>query len=283
MHRISRRHVGIALVVLAVALAGCGGDGGTPVTPTETVGETTPTPTESGPATTPTETAPEPTPTETAATETATATETPVAGFDTTAHRNAVRSANRYTVQINTTMVTTEGGTPTVTRANVTQRHIVQTGESYSIWRSQGTSFEYYRPPNATTAYLYISGQVQQVPPSQAFVLNYTTLTSQNGANTGFATQFDRWGDVGTGSTTLGPARTYTIDSVDQLPQSVRDAYDEVRSVRYRLWVDEDTGILAKYDYRLVVVEEGEELTTEGSIEVLDLGTTTIETPSWAP
>lgn len=301
MERFSAQHVGIILLVLAVGLAGCGsGDGGVSPTPTETTTET-PTDTGDGGAT-PTQTATDggetatatatpgdgstPTPTDTEPT-TPTATPTPAGGEDPSVvdtHPQGLRNAGSYTVEITATIVTTaQNGSSMVQTVNVTQKRIVETNEAYSRWGVGPESFEYYKPPNSQTAYLNIQGQTQEVSADRAFLLNYTSLTTGAQTQAGLIAGFSDAGEVTSGSTELGPATLYVIDSPENLPGSVQDAYEQINSVRYRVWVDEDTGIIAKYDYRIEVVQDGEEMTFEGGVEVVDLGTTTIEAPDWAP
>jgi hypothetical protein len=49
------------------------------------------------------------------------------------------------------------------------------------------------------------------------------------------------------------------------------------------VWIDEDTGVIAKYDYRISYVDEGQSGDFRMTIELSDLGSTTVEKPDWAP
>ena len=257
------------------------------LTETDTGQTTTPTLTETDAGSTATETEVS-TPTETEVptlteTETTTPTDTQSAGFDLEAHSNAVQNADSYTIHLNAKKVTTADGTTTVDSSiNATQKRIVESGEGYNIFKTQDGTLEYYQPPGETTAYLNVNGRSMERPTSEMYLIDYATLSTGSQTTSMVVTEYKE-GNIGSGSTELGPATKYVISSVDELPLSQEEPYDEVKSVRYRLWVDEDTGIVAKYDYHLEVVDDGDDITLEGSFEVTDFNSTTIEKPDWAP
>lgn len=199
--------------------------------------------------------------------------------FSPAAHARALESAGSYTLEF-TIVASGSDGSGTIVG---TQQTDVNTGERYSSptidagWRN--ISFQAYVPPNSNTAYRRAFMQTNSGPvnESDAF-MNYSTV----GANetTG------EWPDLtreGTGETALGPATVYGADSVDALSESTREQYDSVESVRIRAWVDDDTGAIAKYHYRLTVVTDGEEGSIRMKFELTDLGSTTIERPDWVP
>jgi hypothetical protein len=49
------------------------------------------------------------------------------------------------------------------------------------------------------------------------------------------------------------------------------------------VFVDQDTGVIAKYEYRFTAVQDGTEQSVELIFEVTDLGSTTVQPPEWAP
>ena len=118
----------------------------------------------------------------------------------------------------------------------------------------------------------------EEIPESQALLFNFT--------NPGTGESADEWPhfqEAGSGETALGPATKYVVDSVEDLPESTTGEFDSVESVDFVVWIDDDTGVVAKYDYQLTYTEDGEENTIRMQFEITDLGSTTIEEPDWAP
>jgi hypothetical protein len=182
--------------------------------------------------------------------------------------------------------VTTSSDGVSTSRLNGVQKTNLATGERYGEFSGTTASgtIEYYIPPDSDVAYQHFSGQTREVSPDQAFFLEFTGIADpDSGMNDQLVTNFSRYGEAGTVSTSLGPATRYVIDSVDQLPQSTMSQYEEVLSVEAELLVDQDTGVISRFQYEYVVVQEGEEITLDGLIELTDVGSTTIETPEWAP
>lgn len=280
------KHVSVVLVVLLVALAGCSGGGGTATTDDGDDADPAASPTASGVADTPTpDDGTDDSGTDDSAIDDGSSTVddgTDATGFNQQAHATAVSNAGSYTVVFNVTSVMTTGGRTTTTNLDITQQHDVDTGEAYTVWDSNGRqAFEYYNPPNSDVAYANVGGQVQEVSADQSLYLDYLALNgSQSGP--GVTTGFEDATST-SGSTALGPATKYTIDSADQLSESPYSQYDAINSLEYSLWVDDDTGILAKYETHLDVVQGGEPFTVTSTFEVTDLGSTTIQKPSWAP
>jgi hypothetical protein len=272
----SRRGLLTALGTVAVgSLAGCtGGDGGSgdgsttvAATTTDRVGSTTTTADD----------------TTTVRTETTTTTTSTSAssGFEPSAHTAALEEAGSYTIEL-TIEGATGGADSGVGRYDGVQKVIVDTGERYSDVEisSESGSLDtaYYSPPNSDTYYQNVQGQTREVSSSQVLVVDY--------ANLGTGTTATEWPEVtrdGTGSTELGSAVKYSIDSVDDLPESTTSAYEDIRSAEFTVWVDQATGAIARYEYRITYMRRGSEQTVRMSIELVDLGSTTIEKPGWAP
>lgn len=297
MRRPTARQIAIPLVVLMVALAGCsgggGGDGGTDATPTAT---------DDGgmsPTATPTEADPTATETQQSTTEQGgedPATETSDPGTETTSdpgtttgdngdaafsfdqHVSAVQNVGSYTINYSIEGLGTSSGS-----FDGVQKIDTTTGEQYATvdTTSGGQSFtiEYYSPPNSETVYQNVAGQVQETTTSQAILLNISTLDT-TGTDQAWLSNLRA---AGTAETSLGTANVYVIDSVDQLPDSGTGQYSSVENVEFRIFVDQDTGIIARYDYRLTGVQDGEETSISFSFRVSDLGSTTIEEPNWVP
>lgn len=309
----------ILLVVAAVLLAGCGGDAGTgdgtlTGTPTPTTDQPEPTEatdepesTENGEqdvTSTPTATratdeaaTSTPTPTETQPTEeTTTPSVTPTppttvtatpsgngdsASFSGEDHVAALREAGSYTVTFHFEG-TSDGNDSGVTVLSGTEEIDLETGERYSTVTSESEgesfSFEYYLPPDSDTAYQRVSGQTREVSESQALFFNFS--------DPGTGDNSEEWPDfreAGSGETTLGSATKYVVDSAEDLPESTREEFDSIESVNFVVWVDDDTGVIAKYDYDITYTDDGEENAVRVEFEITDLGSTTIEKPDWAP
>lgn len=279
MRRSSKQIVSVSVVALLILLAGCGGGGGgdggadTPTTTTTPAATTAvPTTTTSGSSSTTrtetTTTEPSPTPTTTESR----------AAFDPAAHTAALQEANSFTVKFTIKAPSGESSTTTI---RGTQKHILDTGEMYLSLETtsdgETTTIKYYRPPNSDTVYQRIAGQTREVSDVQGFSFNFS--------DPGTGTETETWPEFtreGTGSTALGPATTYVVDSVDELPESTTSQYNNITDVQFTIWVDKDTGVIAKYNYRITYVENGQEKTIEVTYEITKLGSTTIERPSWA-
>lgn len=294
---LSTRYLGTVLVVIAVVLAGCvggiGGDGGSGETPTAT--ETTQgtdgsggdgTTTDDGSGDDGTTTGDGTTTdgddgTTTRTTETTTAGET---GGDADAivesHLAGLEEAGGYTIELGLVQTTNSGDESSSTTRYVSQKIDLETGERYFGF----SGIEYYRPPDSETVYVHSGGNTQEVPPDEVPFLDLTNVSLLTGGED-LAT-FIEASERTSGSTALGPATVYVVDSMEDLPQSTRDRlreeYEEINGVRYRLFVDEDTGIIAKYDYRIEAVMR-DEVTVESGWEITELGQPDIETPEWVP
>lgn len=285
------RIAALLLVALTVGLAGCAGGGdATPTATPEPDGEGDGSDGDTGDdADDAGDDSDESTATATAtstpsATSTPTATATPTEtgdsdSFSTDAHRDALRAAGSYTLEYDFEGLSAGTGASSL---NGTERVDVDTGERYSTLtsRSEQGNFtvEYYVPPNADTGYQHGFGQTSEVPAGDAAFFNFTDI------GTGEASEeLPEFREAGTDETDLGSATVYVVDSVDELPESTRDQYDSVESVEFRVWIDDDTGAIARYDYDLTYVEDGEENTLEMRIELSDFGSTTVEAPEWVP
>jgi hypothetical protein len=236
------------------------------------------------------------TPTDAGGTATSTSTSTPQGtpsdgGPNADAHGASLQEAGSYTLRLDLTTVgtTSRGGTVTdvsTQRLTGTQKTIVGTGERYGEWSVSGGSsnIEYYVPPDSDTAFQHFGERTREISTDQALLLNFTRIT-QPGSQTGnqLVTNFSAYGEAGTGSTPLGPATKYVIDETGDLPESALSQYGEVRSVDMALWVDKDTGIIAKFQYEYTVVVGGEEVTIDGLIAIEEVGSTTVEEPDWVP
>ena len=156
------------------------------------------------------------------------------------------------------------------------------TGERYSTLESRGEgenfTFEYYLPPNSDTAYQRGMGQVMEVDASYAVFFNYSDPGTGESAE-----EWPEFSEAGSGETALGPATKWVVDSVEDLPEATREEYDTIESVEFTMWVDEETGVIAKYDYRISYVDDGESGNFRMTIELSDLGSTTVTKPDWAP
>lgn len=251
---------------------GDGSDGASTATATSVPGTTvtaTPTPT---PTATPTPT-PGSTPTETASEP------GDSVAFSPDEHTAGIEAAGSYTIDY--TIEGLSGGNSEGMISGVEQVD-VDTGSRYSSLTSTtaegNISIEYYVPPNSDTGYQRGFGQTSEVSAGDAMFLNFT--------DPGTGETADAWpafSESGSGETDLGSATVYVVDDVEDLPDSTRDQYDTIESVDFRLWVDDDTGVIAKYDYELQYVDDGEEGTVRMTIELSDLGSTTVERPDWVP
>jgi hypothetical protein len=276
MNAFDPRRLSVVLVVLLVALAGCSGDGGT-ATPaaesdedpsTSDTTDRTPTPDTDGDSGVVND-------------GSSTVGEAGTA-FNQGVHADAVSAAGSYTAVFNVTSAVAAGGQTTTTTLDITQRHDVDTDEAYTVWISSGEqTFEYYSPPDEDVAYAHIGGQTQEVSVDRSLYFDLLTLEdSQAGPRVTTSLQ---GASQSSGSTTLGPATKYVIDSTQDLADSGYSQYDSIESVEYTLWVDDDTGILGKYETDTDVTQNGEPFTVSTGFEVTDLGSTTIQPPSWAP
>lgn len=270
--RVPRRQwVLIGVVSLMVVLAGCGGSGG-----------------DTGDGTTVMTTADQTTTTNPTAESTTTGESPPTAGttstttsgppsFEPAAHKEAIREAGSYTVEFTIESTGTSSGT-----ISGTQELEVDTGELYMRLDTesdgQTTTLEYYRPPNSDTLYQHFGGQTREVSGVQGFGYNFTDPGT--GTAAGAWPAFEH---TGSGTTALGAATTYQIDSVEDLPDATTDQYENVTDVQFTIWVDEDTGVVAKYDYELTYVRDGEEQTVHVIFEITALGSTEVEEPEWVP
>jgi hypothetical protein len=298
MRRPTTRQIAIPLVVLLVALAGCsgggGGDGGNGATPTATATDDgsgtspTPTATESGGTATDAQTSTtvqggEDTATSDPGTETTsdsgtTTGETGSPAFSFEEHVSAVQSVDTYTVNYSIEGVGTSGGS-----TDGVQKIDTTTGERYATVQSssggQSITIEYYSPPNSETVYQNVGGQTQEATMSQAILFNISTIDTA-ATNQAWLSNLRA---AGTTETSLGTANVYVIDSTDQLPESGTGQYSSVESIEFRIYVDQDTGIIARYDYRITGIQDEEEVSLTFTFRVSDLGSTTIERPDWVP
>lgn len=319
MRRPSKRQLAILVVGLAVVLAGCSGGGGgdgngdggattATATPTQTAdpggnGNTGDGATDTATATATATMTDGGTTTDDGgggttngggdtATATKTSTGTPSGGdSEAEAHQAALQEAGSYTLRVEATSLgtTSRGGTVTdvsTSRLTGSQKTNVATGETYAEWSvgSSSSSFEYYVPPNSDTAFQNIGGRTREVSADETLLFEFARITDPDSeTSTQLVTNFSAYGEAGTGSTPLGPATKYVIDDADDLPADAIARYDEIKSVEMTLWVDKDTGIIAKYQYQYTIVLAGEEVTLDGLINIEDIGSTTIEKPDWVP
>lgn len=292
MTRVSTKKAGVLLVVvvLAVVLAGCSSGGGgngngagtatvedgngdtmeTEVDETETA-TMAETPTEEETATevkteTPTST---PTPEETA---TETGYSSPWSLDD---HLSALREAGSYTVN---NSLETEREASLVSMEKVD----AETGERHSIMTSitsRGNfTTEFYVPPNSDTAYKYERDfdRIDEASPEDAAISGYPQQETDSPVWSAFRKE-------GSGETKLGSATIYVMDDVNATAESFRQQYDSVESIELRMWVDDDTGVIAKYETYFEYVERGDSGYTDITIELIDLGSTEVEEPDWVP
>jgi hypothetical protein len=156
------------------------------------------------------------------------------------------------------------------------------TGERYATLESRADgdnfTFEYYLPPDSDTAYQRGMGQVMEVPAENAVFFNFTDPGTGESAE-----EWPEFREAGSAETAMGPATKWVVDSVGDLPEATREEYDTIESVEFTVWVDDDTGVIAKYDYRISHVDDGQRGNFRMTIELSDLGSTTVTKPDWAP
>jgi hypothetical protein len=156
------------------------------------------------------------------------------------------------------------------------------TGERYATLESRADgdnfTFEYYLPPDSDTAYQRGMGQVMEVPAENAVFFNFTDPGTGESAE-----EWPEFREAGSAETAMGPATKWVVDSVEDLPEATREEYDTIESVEFTVWVDDDTGVIAKYDYRISYVDDGQRGNFRMTIELSDLGSTTVTKPDWAP
>jgi hypothetical protein len=281
MESIATKQLSIGLLVLAVVLAGCSGGGGggngngaetatveggnggvteTTVTETATVEETT---TDVETATT------TPTPRQTESESS----EFPPWSIDD--HRAALREAGSYTLNYSLETEREASAVATVKTA-------IETGEQHTIFTSvtQRGNFttKYYVPPNSDTAYKYEPSfdRKEEVSAEEAQVTGY------GGFGTG-ELNWSKYRKVGNGETELGPATIYVLDDIEATAESFREQYDSIESFESRIWVDNDTGAIAKVQERVEYVDDGSQGFFDVEYKLLELGSTTIEEPDWVP
>lgn len=158
----------------------------------------------------------------------------------------------------------------------------LDTGERVSTLESRAEgdnfTFEYYLPANSDTAYQRGMGQVMEVPAENAVFFNFTDPGTGESAE-----EWPEFREAGSAETAMGPVTKWVVDSPEDLPEATREEYDTIESVEFTVWIDEDTGVIAKYDYRISYVDEGQSGDFRMTIELSDLGSTTVEKPDWAP
>lgn len=280
----------LVVVLLAVVLAGCSsggggnGNGAGTATPEDGNGDATETEVDDTETATMTETV---TATETA-TEVVTETLTPTPTPEETAtesgdfsswtlddHLSALREAESYTVN---NSLETEREASLVS----TEKVDVETGKRHSIMTSitsRGNfTTEFYVPPNSDTAYKYERDldRIDEVSPDEASISGYPQKE----------TSADVWSEFrkeGSGETELGSATIYVMDDVDATAESFREQWDSVESIELRIWVDDDTDVIAKYETYIEYVDDGDEGYTETTMQLIGLGSTEIEEPDWVP
>lgn len=247
---LSAKRLGIVLVVLTVALAGCSSGGGGTATADGTAdgGD--------GGAT------------------------AQAGEWNADQHEQAIQNAGSYTINIDSQGVVARGGNITDTpNVSLTVKHDVGTGE-YLYSFGNTTS---YQPPDSDTVYSQFNGQVRQQPASEATTFTYVNLTSgESGA--GNVTDVLGQLDAQSGSTDLGPAFKYVITDETEVdvPGNVSSDFGEVTSYEQTIYIDKDTGVLAKYTTEKVVEDEtGSEYTISNDFEITNLGSTEIEEPDW--
>jgi hypothetical protein len=196
-------------------------------------------------------------------------------------HTRALGESGSYTLDYTIDgQFTGMGGPETVLVGS--ERVNLDTGERYSTLQSRAEgenfTFEYYLPPDSDTAYQRGMGQVMEVPADNAVFFNYSDPGTGESAE-----EWPEFSEAGSGETALGPATKWVADSPEDLPEATRAEYDTIESVEFTVWVDEDTGVIAKYDYRISYVDDGQRGTFRMTLELSDLGSTTVEKPDWAP
>jgi hypothetical protein len=158
----------------------------------------------------------------------------------------------------------------------------LDTGERYATLESRADgdnfTFEYYLPPDSDTAYQRGMGQVMEVPAENAVFFDFTDPGTGESAE-----EWPEFREAGSAETAMGPATKWVVDSVEDLPEATREEYDTIESVEFTVWVDDDTGVIAKYDYRISYVDDGQRGNFRMTIELSDLGSTTVTKPDWAP
>ena len=258
MSRNTGRYLRIGFVVLAVVLAGCSGGGGTPTgdTPAASVDDTS-----------------------TGSNNAAT-----ISG-EWTAQKNnqAIENSGSYTLMVHAEGVVARGNnitrTPNVT---YTVKHDVETGEYVSVF---GSTTNAYYPPNSDTVYTHYGDEVREDTATDVGSLTYTNLTSTQTGGSDLATVLDQL-DATSGSTALGAANKYVLtdESAVDLPGNVSSEHGTVESYKQTIWLDKDTGVLAKFSSQKTIVDgAGDRHTLNQSFELSNLGSTSIETPEWVP
>lgn len=158
----------------------------------------------------------------------------------------------------------------------------LDTGERYASLENRveadNFTFEYYLPPGSDTAYQRGMGQVMEVPAENAVFFNFTDPGTGESAE-----EWPEFREAGSAETAMGPATKWVVDSPADLPEATREEYDTIESVEFTVWVDDDTGVIAKYDYRISYVDDGQRGNFRMTIELSDLGSTTVTKPDWAP
>lgn len=283
MSGLSSSHLRVLLVVVAVAVAGCGGGGGTETAaPTDS--------TESGPGEETTQAPDDESGPETAVDEeSTTGTDESDGQFDLyQTHRSGIRDAGRYNyTYYEIVPELTDGEITGMEGRNVTIKRIFETNEQYTTY--PGVSA--YRPPNSETAYLNAEGRVTEEQPDTVFpvgpsgtnvsVHSYSMISAS--AFTTEPPEFVSRAEAVDGSTALGPADKYVIDSADQVSSEPVSPYGQVEEFEFTIWIDRETGVIAKYRSEKTVVQDGETYTVRVGYEITELSSTTIETPDWVP
>lgn len=157
----------------------------------------------------------------------------------------------------------------------------------------QSSSIEYYLPPDENTLYMRFESGGREFYQTQSFSesgLSLFTDPVRSDANSGSSDvetgfeQLPEFRDEGVVQTEQGPLHKYVVDDPSQLDSATRDAYGgEVTELEIALFVDDDSGLPARYEFTLTVDPEGDAgpRTTTMTVVYRNIGSTTVSQPGW--
>lgn len=270
----------VVLLVALTALAGCTGGGGP-------ASDATATPTPGGTAT------PDATATPVGATPTA---EPPAEATFQETYEESVGSMEErgsYTVDVEFETSGQDGsgrGEGTI-MIDLERRTMYQTMSVSS--GGQSTTLEYYLPPEENTLYMRFGSGGRTFYQKQSFSESGVSFftdpvrsdasSGESDLETGFE-ELPEFRDEGVVQTEQGPLHKYVVDDPAQLDPASRDAYGgEVTELEIALFVDDDSGLPARYEFTVTVDPEGDAgpRTTTMTIVYRDVGSTTVSEPGW--
>lgn len=276
----------VVLLVALTVLAGCSGGGGPSADATATA-----TPTAAGTD------APDDDSGATATPAGATPTDEPPAGatFDETYEQSvdSMEQRGSYTVDYEFESSGESGsaqgeGTIMIDLERQTMYQTLSVGSG-----GQSTSLEYYLPPDGDTLYMRFESGGRTFYQKQSFAdsgVSFFTDPVRSNANSGSSDvetgfeQLPEFRDEGIVQTEQGPLHKYVVDDTSQLDAATREAYGgEVTELEIALYVDDDSGLPARYEFTLTVDPEGDAgpQTTEMTVVYRNIGSTTVSEPGW--